>query len=53
MAQSPGVGCAYGLAVDTMARVIQKSWEWVGTRLMGLDVTLEDSRLGRVVSHLG
>jgi hypothetical protein len=41
------------LEEDTLARVIQKSGEWVGTRLMGLDVTLEDSRLGGVVSHLG
>jgi hypothetical protein len=38
---------------ETLERVIQKSGEWVGTRLMGLEVTLEESRLGQVVSHLG
>ncbi len=38
---------------QTLARVVQKSAEWVGTRLMGLDVSLEDQRLGPVVSHLG
>jgi hypothetical protein len=41
------------LEEESLARVVQKSGEWVGTRLMGLDVTLEDSRLGKVVSHLG
>jgi hypothetical protein len=41
------------LEEESLARVVQKSGEWVGTRLMGLDVVLEDSRLGRVVSHLG
>ena len=41
------------LEEDTLERVVQKSGEWVGTRLMGLDVTLKDSRMGRVVSHLG
>jgi quinol monooxygenase YgiN len=38
---------------QTLARVVQKSAEWVGTRLMGMDVSLEDQRLGPVVSHLG
>ncbi len=38
---------------ETLARVVQKSAEWVGTRLMGLDVVLEDQRQGQVVSHLG
>ena len=38
---------------QTLARVVQKSAEWVGTRLMGLEVALEDQRLGPVVSHLG
>jgi quinol monooxygenase YgiN len=38
---------------EALERVIQKSGEWVGTHLMGLDVTLEESRLGQVVSHLG
>jgi Antibiotic biosynthesis monooxygenase len=38
---------------DALERVVQKSGEWVGTRLMGLDVVLEHSRLGKVVSHLG
>lgn len=39
---------------EALERVIQKSGEWVGTRLMmGLDVSLEESRLEKVVSHLG
>jgi antibiotic biosynthesis monooxygenase len=38
---------------DSLERVVQKSGEWVGTHLTGLDVALEDSRLGMVVSHLG
>jgi quinol monooxygenase YgiN len=38
---------------EMLARVVQKSGEWVGTRLLGMDVTLEDSREGAVVSHLG
>jgi heme-degrading monooxygenase HmoA len=38
---------------EALARVIQKSGEWVGTRLMGLDVSIEDSHQGQVVSHLG
>jgi antibiotic biosynthesis monooxygenase len=41
------------LEEEALALVVQKSGEWVGTRLMGLDVTIEDSRVGRVVSHLG
>jgi hypothetical protein len=41
------------LEEDGLERVVQKSGEWVGTRLMGLDVVLEHSRLGKVVSHLG
>ena len=41
------------LEEDTLERVVQKSGEWVGTRLMGLDVVLEHSLMGRVVSHLG
>lgn len=38
---------------DGLERVVQKSGEWVGTRLMGLDVVLEHSLVGKVVSHLG
>jgi antibiotic biosynthesis monooxygenase len=38
---------------EALERVIQKSGEWVGTRLMGLDVTLEETHIGPVVSHLG
>jgi quinol monooxygenase YgiN len=38
---------------EMLARTVQKSGEWVGTRLLGLDITLEDSRQGEVVSHLG
>jgi hypothetical protein len=38
---------------ETLEKVIQKSGEWVGTHLSGLTVKLEDSRLGKVVSHLG
>ena len=38
---------------DTLERAVQKSGEWVGTHLTGVDVSLEDSRLGKVVSHLG
>ena len=38
---------------DTLQRVVQKSGEWVGTHLMGVDVYLVDSRQGKVVSHLG
>jgi heme-degrading monooxygenase HmoA len=38
---------------ETLEQVIQKSGEWVGTHLSGLNVKLEDSRLGKVVSHLG
>ena len=41
------------LEEEALARVVQKSGEWVGTRLLGLDVTIEDSRVGSVVSHLG
>jgi heme-degrading monooxygenase HmoA len=36
-----------------LARVVQKSGEWVGIHLLGLEVTLEDQRQGMVVSHLG
>jgi hypothetical protein len=36
-----------------LARVVQKSGEWVGVHLLGLEVTLEDQRQGMVVSHLG
>ena len=38
---------------NSLERVVQKSGEWVGTRLMGLDVVLEHSHMGKVVSHLG
>jgi hypothetical protein len=38
---------------ETLEMVVQKSGEWVGTRLMGLDVVLEETRQGKVVSHLG
>ena len=41
------------LEEDGLERVVQESGEWVGTRLMGLDVVLEHSRMGKVVSHLG
>src|ERR1700686_2517874 len=38
---------------ETLERVIQKSGEWVGTHLTGVDVSLEDSRLCEGGSHLG
>jgi quinol monooxygenase YgiN len=38
---------------EALERVIQKSGEWVGTHLTAVDVSIEDSRLGKVVSHLG
>ncbi len=38
---------------ESLQRVVQKSGEWVGTRLMGVDLSLVDSRQGKVVSHLG
>ena len=38
---------------ETLEKVIQKSGEWVGTHLTGVEVSLVDSRLGKVVSHLG
>ena len=38
---------------EALAEVVQKSGEWVGTHLMGLDVSLVDSHQGKVVSHLG
>jgi Antibiotic biosynthesis monooxygenase len=38
---------------DTLEKVIQKSGEWVGTHLSGLDVSLKESHQGKVVSHLG
>jgi quinol monooxygenase YgiN len=38
---------------EALQRVVQKSGEWVGTHLMGVDVSLVDSRQGKVVSHLG
>jgi len=38
---------------DTLEKVVQKSGEWVGTHLTGFDISLVDSRLGKVVSHLG
>jgi quinol monooxygenase YgiN len=38
---------------DTLERVVQKSGEWVGTHLTALNIKLEESRLGKVVSHLG
>ena len=38
---------------ETLEKVIQKSGEWVGTHLSGLQVSLVDSRVGKVVSHLG
>jgi hypothetical protein len=38
---------------ETLERVVQKSGEWVGTHLMGLNISLEESRIGQVVSHLG
>jgi quinol monooxygenase YgiN len=41
------------LEEEALERVIQMSGEWVGTHLSGLDVSLEDSRQGKVVSHLG
>lgn len=36
-----------------LAQVVQKSGEWVGVHLLGLEVTLEDQRQGIVTSHLG
>jgi hypothetical protein len=38
---------------ETLEEVVQKSGEWVGTHLTALNVKLEESRLGKVVSHLG
>jgi quinol monooxygenase YgiN len=38
---------------ESLQRVVQKSGEWVGTHLMGVEVSLVDSRQGKVVSHLG
>jgi quinol monooxygenase YgiN len=38
---------------ESLQRVVQKSGEWVGTHLMGVDLSLIDSRQGKVVSHLG
>jgi hypothetical protein len=38
---------------ESLQRVVQKSGEWVGTHLMGVDLSLVDSRQGKVVSHLG
>jgi quinol monooxygenase YgiN len=38
---------------DTLERVVQKSGDWVGTHLTALNIKLEESRLGKVVSHLG
>src|SRR5450759_1568030 len=38
---------------EALARVVQKSAEWVGTHMTGLDVSLLDQRQGQVVSHLG
>jgi heme-degrading monooxygenase HmoA len=38
---------------DALSRVIQKSGEWVGTHLTALDVSLDEGRQGKVVSHLG
>jgi len=38
---------------ETLEEVVQKSGEWVGTHLTALNVKLEESRLGQVVSHLG
>ena len=38
---------------DTLEKVVQKSGEWVGTHLTALDVKLEHSSVGKVVSHLG
>jgi hypothetical protein len=55
VATGPGelVSMTACLDEEALERVVQKSGEWVGTRLMGLDVVLEHSRLGKVVSHLG
>ncbi len=38
---------------DALSRVIEKSGEWVGTHLAALDVSLDEGRQGKVVSHLG
>ena len=38
---------------ETLEEVVQKSGEWVGTHLTAFNVKLEESRLGKVVSHLG
>ena len=37
----------------TLEDVVQKSGEWVGTHLTAFNLKLEESRLGKVVSHLG
>lgn len=41
------------LTEQDLARVVQKSAEWVGVHLLGVEVTLEDQRQGAVASHLG
>jgi Antibiotic biosynthesis monooxygenase len=38
---------------DALSRVIEKSGEWVGIHLTALDVSLDEGRQGKVVSHLG
>jgi heme-degrading monooxygenase HmoA len=38
---------------ETLEEVVQKSGEWVGTHLTALNISLVESRLGKVESHLG
>jgi heme-degrading monooxygenase HmoA len=38
---------------ETLEEVVQKSGEWVGTHLMALNISLVESHLGKVESHLG
>jgi heme-degrading monooxygenase HmoA len=38
---------------ETLEEVVQKSGEWVGTHLTALNISLVESHLGKVESHLG
>lgn len=38
---------------QALAKVVLKSAEWVGLHLTDIELSLEDQRQGKVVSHLG
>jgi hypothetical protein len=38
---------------QSLAKVVLKSGEWVGAHLTEIELSLEDQRQGKVVSHLG